>query len=456
MRSSLGTFKDVRLDRRGGVILESMVARKTVCLRQLGGDRAGELDAGRFFRNPKVTTAAILASWSQLTGAACAGRHVLAIQDTTDVKFPTTAQRRRGLGQVKKGRSYGVVVHAMLAADATSGACLGLVGGDVWNREAPIATPSHERPLEERESMRWLDTAARAKEVLRDAAMVTVIDDREGDIYAKWARLPGENFHLLTRASSDRSLAGGGRLFDAAAGWAVAGRRAVELPARQPDRARRTAKVEIRFGEVVIRRPKNEADRTLPEMVTLRLVEAREVDPPDGVEPLHWRLLTTHAIADVAMAWRVVDWYRWRWIIEQLFRLMKTQGLRLEDSQMTTAEGLLKLAAAATKAACVDLQLVQERDGKHESPASTVFTAPEIETLRALSAVLEGATQRQRNPHPAESLAAACWVIARLGGWTCYYKPPGPITMRLGMERFNAHHRGSRLQMLLNRDVRLP
>jgi hypothetical protein len=73
-----------------------MVARKTVCLRRLGGNRGGELQAGRFFANQKVTAAKIVEGWSRRTGAAVAGRHILAIQDTTEVKFPTTAQRRRG------------------------------------------------------------------------------------------------------------------------------------------------------------------------------------------------------------------------------------------------------------------------------------------------------------------------------------------------------------------------
>jgi hypothetical protein len=78
---------------------------------------------------------------------------------------------------------------------------------------------------------------------------------------------------------------------------------------------------------------------------------------------------------------------------------------------------LVKLAAAAIKAACIDIQLVQERDGKHQLPASTVFTEPEIETLEALVPTLEGKTERQKNPHPVRSLARARWVVARLGGW---------------------------------------
>ena len=114
-----------------------------------------------------------------------------------------------------------------------------------------------------------------------------------------------------------------------------------------------------------------------------------------------------------AAAWQIVGWYQLRWVIEQLFRVMKSQGLRLEDSQMATAERLVKLAAVAVKAACIDIQLTQERDGKHRLPGSTVFSEPEMDTIEALVPTLEGNTDRQKNPHPARSLAWATWVVAR-------------------------------------------
>lgn len=433
-----------------------MVVRKTVCLRRLGGHRRGEERAGRFFANPKVTAAKIVEGWSTQTGAACGGRHVLAIQDTTEVKFPTTAQRRRGLGPVKHGNTYGVLVHAMIAVDATTTACLGLVGGEVWTRPGVVTEPHRDRPFMDRESHRWLATAERAKDVLQPAAMITVVDDREGDIYPKWAGLPQAGVHLLTRAMVDRRLVGGGTLFAAAGEIAVAARRQIHLPARQPDRAKRTAVVELRYGAVEICRPRDEQDRTLAATVRLWLVDVREIDPPEAVEPLHWRLVTTHEITDTAKAWQVVGWYQARWIIEQLFRVMKSQGLQLEDSQLASGERLVKLAAAATKAACIDMQLVQERDGKDQLPASNVFTEPEIETLEALRPTLEGNTERQQNLHPVASLARAAWTIARLGGWNCYYKPPGPITMRRGMEQFYSIHRGRQLEMMLKREVRIP
>src|ERR1700689_189713 len=100
----------------------------------------------------------------------------------------------------------------------------------------------------------------------------------------------------------DRRLAGGGTLFNAAESFAVAGKRKIELPARQPDRAARTATGEMRFGEGEIRPPRDGQARGLPKTVRLRLVEVREVAAPEGVEPLHWRLLTTHDVADAEKA----------------------------------------------------------------------------------------------------------------------------------------------------------
>jgi Transposase DDE domain len=347
-------------------------------------------------------------------------------------------------------------MHGVLAVDAASGACLGLVGGDVWTRAGVNPTPHRKRPLEDRESVRWIDTAQRAKQVLTSATTVTVVDDREADIYPKWAMLRPPNFHLLTRAMSDRKLAGGGTLFTAAAQFPLAGRCTIELPPRPPVRAGRSAFLELRFGAVEICRPRDELDRSLPDTVRLRLIEVQEINTPKGAEPLHWRLLTTHGVADVTEAWRIIDWYKARWTIEQLFRVMKSQGLQLEDSQLGSADRLVKLAAVATKAACIDIQLTQERDGKHQIPAANVFTEPQIETLAVLGPTLEGKTERQQNHHPVHSLAWAAWIIARLGGWNCYYKPPGPITFRRGMEQFYAIHRGRQLEMTVQREMRIP
>jgi hypothetical protein len=388
---------------------------------------------GRFVANEKVTLDALIAGWSEQTALAAAGRHVLAIQDTSEINFKTTRERRRGLGEIGKGVGRGVLLHAMLALDANRDACLGLVAGEIWTRQGRVEVAHAKRPLEEKESRRWISTAEKAKEVLHAAAMITVIDDREGDIYPKWASAREQNFHLLTRSMHDRALADGKSMYDTAGDFAIADISTVELIARA-DRPPRKAVLTLRFGRVSLKRPKTAAPN-LPKTVDLTLIEVVELTPPAAIEPLHWYLLTTHEVSDAASAWQIVNWYKKRWAIEQLFRILKTQGLQLEDSRLETADRLLKLTAIAAKAAVITLQLVHARDGRSAEPASLAFNETQIQVLAALATKYEGSTKLQSNPHPPNSLAWAAWIIARLGGWDGYPRTkPGPITIRHGLQ----------------------
>jgi hypothetical protein len=413
-----------------------MVVRATSCLRRAaGGIRAKIVQYDRLLGNEQVTLDALLAGWGEQTAVAVAGRHVLAVQDTSEINFKTTAQRRRGLGEIGKGTGHGLLLHAMLALDAGSDACLGLVTGKIWTRQGRVKVRHDKRPLEEKESERWVSTANAGKQVLAAAAMVTVVDDREGDLYAKWASVTGPNFHLLTRSMHDRVLASGASMYATAASLPIADTATIDLTARS-DRLARTAKLALRFGSVTLKRPQGTA-RNLPKTVDLTLIEVVEREPPAGVEPLHWYLLTSHDVGDATSAWRIVNWYKKRWTIEQLFRILKTQGLQLEDSRIETADRLLKLTAIAAKAAVITLQLVQARDGKCHEPASTAFTEEQIEALATLARQYEGRTKLQSNPHPPQTLAWAAWIIARLGGWDGYPRTkPGPITMKHGLQYF--------------------
>ena len=435
--------------KKGGLLLSRMVARESICLRRLaGGRRGGIVGFSRFLANPRVTVAALIEGWGADIAEACAGRHVLAIQDTSEINFATTKQRDRGLGEIGKGVGRGVLLHAMLGLDAETGGILGLASGRVWTRHGRVTTPHQRRPLSEKETQRWLATPQAAKAVLRRAAVVTEISDRESDLYEKWAHLPEPGFHILTRAQQDRTIVDGGGTLSTAV-LRPAGTAAVELPAR-PGRPARTAQLVARFGRVTLKRPRHLAKQgaALAETVEVSLVEVSEVGAPSGAEPILWRLLTTHAIADAAQAWRVVGWYRQRWVIEQFFRTLKQQGLQLEDSQLDSAERLIKLTAIAARAACVIMQLVQARDGRSIQPAEIVFSPAEIETLHALLPELEGKTALQKNPHPPNSLAWAAWIVAKLGGWDGYpkSKPPGPITFRHGLEYFRSIARGWKLR----------
>src|SRR5271170_2276106 len=100
------------------------------------------------------------------------GRHVLALQDTSEFNFSTTPKRRRGLGKIGKGGGRGVLLHAMLALDAGTGGCLGLVAGRIWTRRGRVKVAHQKRKTENKESHRWIVTAEQSKSVLAAATQV--------------------------------------------------------------------------------------------------------------------------------------------------------------------------------------------------------------------------------------------------------------------------------------------
>jgi hypothetical protein len=271
-----------------------------------------------------------------------------------------------------------------------------------------------------------------------------MVADRESDIYPLFARRPA-GVELVVRAGKDRALAGGGKLFAAPESWPELGRVKVRVAPRGPGDKGRTATVALQAGTVTIRKPANGGERQDPAMLTLNLVQAREVDASPGVKaPLLWHLVTTLPAATLAEAAEAVHFYRLRWRIEEVFRALKSDGLRLEDSQVESAARLFNLAALGLHAAVSILQLVDARDGS-ERPATDVIAAEQIDAAAAIGTRLEGATERQKNPHAKGSLPWLAWIVARLGGWNCYYKPPGPKTMARGLDRLAGRLEGFRI-----------
>jgi len=283
--------------------------------------------------------------------------------------------------------------------------------------------------------------------VLAAATMVTMVADREADSYPFWALVPEANVHVLGRVYHDRKLAEGGTLTTAARSWSVLGTRRLTIRERE-ERPEREAFLELRAGTVTILRPQETRDPGLPDKVTLTLIELSEPNPPAGAEPVTWRLLTTHAAPDAAAAWQIVDWYRMRWVIEQFFRTLKKQGLQIEDSQLDTADRLLKLVAIAARAAVIILQLTQARCGNSTLAAALVFSTVEIATLEAANASY--CDPGRSNPHAHQSLPWASWIIARLGGWNGRptARPPGPITFKHGLDTLQTMARGWELRDL--------
>jgi hypothetical protein len=398
-------------------------------IRRLGGDRAGEVRLTRWLRNEAVTIEEMVAEAGRRTAARCQGRHVLAIQDTTVVRSP------EGGG--------GLYLHPVIAVDADEGALLGLVQATFLSRDEGASAKRYTKPVKEKESQRWLDGAEQASRVCAAAARVTVIADRESDIYAAFAACP-TGTDLLIRAAQNRSLDDKGRLFAELDALPVAGHATLTLPAK-PGRKARAARLAIRFTTVDLARPRNGITAGLPETVRLTAVDVRETNPPPG-EVVHWRLLTTHKVETPDDAFTIVDLYRRRWHIEQLFRTMKTQGFDIEGLIVEEEAPLCRLVMATLVAAVTVQQLVHARDGVQGPqplrPITDAFDPEDIPLIEAFCKKLEGKTQRQKNPHPKASLAYAAWVCARLGGWTGYYGKPGPLVMLNGWNDFQAAKRG--------------
>jgi hypothetical protein len=420
---SLGHFGD---DRRAdaGIFLHARLVEDcahgiSVC--RLGQDRAGEIRLTRFLHNDAVTVEEMVATAAARAAGRGARRDVLVIHDTT-------VARSDGGG--------GLYLHVAIAVDAKDGALLGLVYATFLTREHGRRATRTNRPIEDKESQRWLDGAAAAARVCAKARRITMVADRESDIFEAFARRP-EGVDLLVRAAQDRVLGDGGRLFACLDAQRAAGHMTIEVPAK-PGQKARTATLAIRFLPVELKRGSNKLRCDDPRTVSLSLVDSREVKARHGGEPLHWRLLTTWRVSEVSEALAVIGFYRCRWMIEQLFRTMKTHGFDIEALRMQTEPPLRRLVMAALIAAVTVQQLLHARDGASARPLSDAFEAEDRSLLEALNRSVEGKTQKQRNPHPPGTLAYAAWTCGRLGGWTGYYGQPGPIVLLRGWQKFQA------------------
>lgn len=443
VQEDLGGFGDARLRCIGARLLKAMSEQPTTCIHALAEDRAEALAFGRFLDHDAVSHSEMLTNAARYTGQRAIARHVLAIQDTTEFNFPRHTASKRGFGRSGNDRDPGLFLHPTIAVDAANGGMIGLVGAQIINRTSDKVEKRARRPIEEKESYRWLLAADEAAEVLAGAACVTVVADRESDIYEQFARRP-EGVHLLTRAAKDRCLADAGRLFATIDAWPEQHRETIELPA-VPGRPARKACLALRFGAVSLRRPAT-ADTKLTAHVDLFVVDVVEIDAPAGSEPLHWRLLTTHAVTTVEQALQIVFWYRLRWTIEQVFRTLKSAAVQVDQSQVTQARRFVKLAVVGLIAAVRIMQIVIGRDGNTAQSMADAIDPAHEPALTVLNGRLEGKTEKLKNPHPPGSLAWFAWIVGRLGGWSGYtsrgYKPAGPKTIARGLLRLDSFLEG--------------
>jgi hypothetical protein len=273
--------------------------------------------------------------------------------------------------------------------------------------------------------------------------MVTIIEDREGDIFEEWARIPDTKTHLLVRVSQNR-VTEGGMLYEYLANQPEISRMQVEVRGDiRKERTKRLASLEVRTAEVVIKRPEKFSDNSsYPEKIRLRAIEVREISSsvPKGEKPILWRLLTTHTLESLQKIMDVIKWYTKRWYIEQLFRIMKKEGLKIEESELETPEAIRRLALISLTSALKVMMLLLASKNDTSQRLEDEFTAEEAECLDVLCKEYEGNTEKQKNPYERHSLRWASWIIARIGGWKGYQSQhkPGPITFITGLEKFNS------------------
>ena len=222
-----------------------MLEKQTVCLRQLGGNRAGEMRLGRWLSNEQVTVNELIENITSKNISLT--RHILGIQDTTEINYQAHAGRvTGGLGTVGNGTDVGYFMHPMLLIDAELETCLGLGSIKTWARTTKARTDYAKQAIEEKESYRWLETVEQTKKNLPEVAQLTIIADRESDIYEEWDRIPDQKTHMITRCCRDRKLAAEMMLYTYVNSLQVSGLYEFEVEARVGKRSAHKARLEIK------------------------------------------------------------------------------------------------------------------------------------------------------------------------------------------------------------------
>ncbi len=325
---------DARLNRRLVRVAERLGAQPGASIPVACGGWAETQAAYRLLAHENVDLESVLAPhWDGSVERMRAHRVVLCVQDTTELDF-TSQPGIEGLGPLSYLRQHGLYVHPTLAV-TPDGVPLGVLDAWLWARDREtFGDDKRHWPIEAKESMRWLEGFERCAELaatLPDTRLVYVAD-RECDIHefmVRAGRWPDVDW--LIRATHNRCLAEGDKLWERLAKGAVLGEVTFTLPAR-PGRPSRPVVLTVRAERVTLH-PKG------GEPVTVTALRAREESPPADVEPLDWRLLTNRPADTLAQAAELLQWYTSRWSIEVFFRIFKT-GCRVEALQLSTLERL--------------------------------------------------------------------------------------------------------------------
>jgi len=394
--------------------------------------------AYRLFDEEDVTFATLAEPHWRQTVAEAHG-HCLLIGDTTIVSFGAD-RAIEDLGIIE-GRTFGYLLHSALMVDADSEAILGLAGQTIhYRRPVPQGETARQRKLRERETKVWgevIDLAGPPPEGVR----FTHVFDRGGDNFEVYCHLLLNRCDWVVRAAQLTRLVRTPQgtqqqLQDYLAALPLAGSYKLTVRANHQQPAR-TALVEVRQGAVGLPVPRDcgcYARECGITFIAMNVVEVREVNAPQGVTPLRWVLLTSHDTSDFAKAWRVIEYYEKRPLVEEFHKALKT-GCRLEQRQYRTAKRLEALTALLSVVAVRLLQLKSVARVDPDRPAEHVVPKRWIHMLTCI------------RKSPRKSI---CTVrdffrgMAGLGGFLGrkHDGEPGWITLWRGFEKLNLLLRG--------------
>ena len=345
----------------------------------------GDIKAAyRFLNNPKVSPERIQSTHRRQVRQLCsAHRVVLAVEDGSELD-DTFHRAVEGLGFVGGGLGRGLLQHSTLAV-TTEGHLLGVLHQIWWKR---VRKPKDEKRRQQQaratESSLWAESI-RAVGAIGPSTRVVHVIDRGGDCYETMQAAYAVGQGFLIRARHDRYINDSREhLWGFLGCQDIAGTRMVRVPARpakgrQPAQAARLARLAVRYAEIQIPPPRN--DPRFKKPLSAWAVYVVELDPPAGVGPIEWMLLTSERVENLDRANARVDWYTFRWLIEEWHKAEKT-GCRLEASQLKTAEALERLAALT---AVVAVRLIQLRE---LAQAATDGRAPAQKSLSDQPAAL--------------------------------------------------------------------
>jgi len=403
---------DKRRNARAVQFVESCVRCPGGTIPQVSENNAEAKANYRLLSNEAVDPDAIRASLQDAAVGRIGDEDViLAPQDTTTLKLHGLLANQ-DLGPTgPDGDGHGMFVHSALLV-TTEGVPLGLAHQQCWARTAEDVGKKHQRkqlPIEEKESYRWIQTFRAVQDAVPEQKLLIQIGDRESDIFELFAEPRRHNSHLLLRVCQNRCVEGDeGLLWDAVAQMPVA-LCFTQMVHPGPHITVRKAHLELRCGPVAVLPPKHGVHDPSLEPVTLNAIEVREVDPPQGADPILWRLVTDLPIDAAPQARRYVEYYEKRWLIERYHYVLKS-GCKLESTQLRAFDRLERLLALLSVVALRLLWLTYSARVNGEAPCTVAFSDTEWQVLYRYT------KGREPPPHPPTLREAVRW-LGMLGGF---------------------------------------